>query len=100
GDGFRASVGNGTTDGEEYPPSAPETSKNPVQQDKIRSPEQEQYNVHIRSVTEIGKARLPEVEPARPYRQEVESVLQQEEMPLNYREYIKNYFLSIGLTEE
>ncbi|MCP4402405.1 MAG: DUF4175 domain-containing protein, partial [bacterium] len=47
GDGFRASVGNGTTDGEEYPPSAPETSKNPVQQDKIRSPEQEQYNVHI-----------------------------------------------------
>ena len=98
-DGSRASVESGVST-EESPPSAPETSGNPIVQDKIRTAEQEQYNVHIRSVTEIGKARLPEEDLTRPYRREVESILQQEDMPLNYREYIKNYFLSIGLTEE
>lgn len=100
GDEFQAAIGSGTSDGEEYSPSTPETSDNPVQKDRVQTSEQEQYNAHIRSVTKIGKARLPEENPARPYRREVESVLLQEEMPLNYREYIKNYFLSIGLTEE
>ena len=100
GERSRASAGSGMSDGQEYPPSNPESSDGPIRQDRIQTTEQDQYNMHIRSVTEIGKARLPEQDLTRPYRQEVESALQQEEMPLNYREYIKNYFLSIGLTEK
>ena len=44
-----------------------------------------------------GKARLKEEDIAATYRPAVESVLQKEDMPLNYREYIKNYFTAIGL---
>jgi hypothetical protein len=55
------------------------------------------YLVHIRALTDIGEARLEEEDIVRAYRQEVESILQKEDMPANYREYIKNYFLAIGV---
>jgi hypothetical protein len=48
----------------------------------------------------IGNAKVKEEDVIRPYRQELESVLQKEDIPLNYREYIKSYFLSIGLKKE
>ena len=58
-----------------------------------------EYNTHIRSVTKIGNPTVPEEEITRQYTRELESILQKEDIPLNYREYIKSYFLSIGLRE-
>ena len=56
--------------------------------------------MHIRSLTTIGKADMEMEEVIRPYRRELESILKKEDIPLNYREYIRNYFLSIGLRGE
>ena len=53
--------------------------------------------MHIRSLGAIGESRLKEDNILRTYQQEIESILQKENMPLNYREYIKQYFISIGL---
>ena len=58
------------------------------------------YLIHIRALTDMGEARLKEEEIFRTYRKEVESILQKEDIPLNYREYIKNYFISIGINTE
>lgn len=98
--GNASSAGRGAGNAEEYATSFPGTSRNPVVQDKILSTPKEEYNVHIRSVTSIGKAEAPEETVVRPYRQEVESILHREDIPVNYQEFIKNYFLSIGLTRE
>ena len=59
-----------------------------------------EYNIHIRSVTRIGDATVPEEDITRQYTRELESILQKEDIPLNYREYIKSYFLSIGIESE
>jgi hypothetical protein len=58
------------------------------------------YLIHIRALTDMGAARVKEEEILRTYRKEVESILQKEDIPVNYREYIKNYFISIGINTE
>jgi hypothetical protein len=68
-----------------------------ARQDKTASAPMKNYLVHIRTLTDIGETRLEEEDIVRAYRQEVESILQKEDMPANYREYIKNYFLAIGV---
>jgi len=72
-------------------------SKGPGIKDKIISPQANNYLMHIRSLGAIGESRLKEDNILRTYQQEIESILQKENMPLNYREYIKQYFISIGL---
>ena len=69
-------------------------------QDKMTSSQAKSYLIHIRALTDIGEARLKEEEIFQTYRKEVESILQKEDIPLNYREYIKNYFISIGINTE
>jgi hypothetical protein len=55
----------------------------------------------MRALTDVGDARLKEEEIFQTYRKEVENILRKEDIPINYREYIKNYFISIGIhTEE
>jgi hypothetical protein len=76
-----------------------ERVQGPTVQDKTSSGAKDDYKAHIRALTTIGNATLPEEEVTRAYQQELESILQKEDIPLNYREYIKNYFLSIGLTQ-
>ncbi len=66
-------------------------------QDKMKSSIGDNYLIQIRSITAIGDSKLEEKEIIRTYRKEIEGILQKEEMPLNYRGYIKNYFISIGL---
>ena len=66
-------------------------------QDKMKSSKGDNYLIQIRSLTAIGESKLEEKEIIRSYRKEMEGILQKEEMPLNYRGYIKNYFISIGL---
>ena len=58
------------------------------------------YLIQIRALTEIGDAQLSADEIVKSYRKEVESVLQKEDIPPNYRKYIKNYFHSIGIKTE
>jgi len=58
------------------------------------------FLIRIRALTDIGEARLKEEEIFQTYRKEVESILQKEDIPMNYREYIKNYFFSIGINTE
>jgi len=69
-------------------------------QDQLASAWAKSYLIHIRALTDIGEARLKEDEIFQTYRREVESILQKEEMPQNYREYIKNYFISVGMHTE
>ena len=69
-------------------------------QDQPASVRAKNYLIHIRALTDIGEARLKEDEIFQTYRREVESILQKEEIPQNYREYIKNYFISVGMHTE
>ena len=71
-----------------------------VLQDKMASSQAKSYLIHIRALTDIGEARLKEEEIFQTYRKEVESILQKEDIPINYRAYIKNYFISIGINTE
>ncbi len=58
------------------------------------------YNMHIRTLTTIGRMNAKEEEMIRSYQRDLDNALLKEEIPLNFREYIKNYFLSIGLRKE
>ncbi len=69
-------------------------------QDKTTSSQGDNYLIQIRSLTAIGKSELKEEDIVHSYQKEIEGILQKEEMPLNYRGYIKNYFISIGLKAE
>jgi hypothetical protein len=60
----------------------------------------DRYKTYIRSLASMGAADLKEEEIIRPYERELETVLRREDIPMNYREYIKNYFLSIGIGKE
>ncbi|MCP4624155.1 MAG: hypothetical protein GY850_11550 [bacterium] len=77
-----------------------EKSPGAATQDQLASARAKSYLIHIRALTDIGEARLKEEEIFQTYRGEVESILQKEEMPQNYREYIKNYFISVGIHTE
>ena len=68
--------------------------------EKIATAQAKSYLIHIRALTDIGEARLSEEEVFQTYRKEVESILQKEDIPINYREYIKNYFISVGINTE
>jgi len=72
----------------------------PALQDKLMSTEQEDYSVHIRSLTSVGRAKIKPETIDRRYNQELEGILKKEDIPLNYRNYIKNYFISIGFRKE
>jgi hypothetical protein len=66
-------------------------------QDKMTSSTGDNYLIQLRSLTAIGESKLEEKDIIRSYRKEIEGILQKEDIPLNYRGYIKNYFISIGL---
>ena len=59
-----------------------------------------QTTLQVLSLTNIGKAGVEREEIIKNYQREVESVLKKEDMPLNYREYIKDYFISINLRKD
>jgi hypothetical protein len=90
-------AGNARSDGSEKPDSEIEKATGPGIQDKLTPAQVKQYLVRIRTLTATGESNLKEEEVIRPYQQEIESVLQKEDIPLNYRDYIKEYFLSIGI---
>jgi hypothetical protein len=77
-----------------------EKSNGPGIQDKLSSLPEKKYRLHIRSLSAIGESKLKEENIIQTYQQEIENILQKEDIPLNYREYIKHYFISIGLKTE
>jgi len=77
-----------------------EKSTGPGLQDKLSSAQEEKYRLYIRSLGTVGESILKEENIIQAYRQEIENILQKEDIPLNYREYIKHYFISIGLKTE
>ncbi len=99
-EGYSASAGRAKS--KEENKSSYELEKTPgsAMQDKMASSQAKSYLIHIRALTDIGEARLKEEEIFQTYRKEVESILQKEDIPINYREYIKNYFISIGINTE
>jgi len=99
-EGFSASAGRAKS--EEKSGSSTQLEKTPgsALPDKMLSSQAKSYLIHIRALTDIGEARLKEEEIFKTYQKEVESILQKEDIPMNYRAYIKNYFFSIGINTE
>jgi len=96
-EGYSAAAGNAKSIEDNQSSYELEKTPGSVLQDKIASSQAKSYLIHIRALTDVGEARLKEEEIFQTYRKEVESILQKEDIPINYREYIKNYFISIGI---
>ena len=77
-----------------------ERLKTPTLKDKGISGRGDRYHTAVRSLPAIGRARLQEEDVIKAYQKEFESVLKKEDIPRPYREYVKQYFLSIGLGKE
>lgn len=58
------------------------------------------YSGQIRSLSKIGQSDLDEQAVIQSYEKQVEQVLNREAIPPQYRDLIKNYFLSIQLIQE
>jgi hypothetical protein len=99
-EGYSASAGRAKSKEENKLSYELEKTQDSVLQDKMASSQAKSYLIHIRALTDVGEARLKEEEIFQTYRKEVESILQKEDIPINYREYIKNYFISVGINTE
>ena len=99
-DEYDLSAGHAKSFQQKKSPGEIEKSTGPGIQDKLSSASEKKYRVHIRSLSTFGESKMQEENIVQTYRQEIESILQKEEIPLNYREYIKHYFISIGLKTE
>ncbi len=99
-EGLSYAAGRERSEGRRKPPYELRSSKGPTLEDRGISGQGDWYNIHVRSLPTKGKTGLLEEDVIRSYRRELESALRKEDIPLNYREYIKNYFLSIGLRQE
>jgi hypothetical protein len=95
-----SSAGRGKSQDSSESSHEPDPLKGPGIQDKTATARRSELSVLIRSLTDEGVAKTQTHPVIRAYRRSVESILQKEDIPLNYRKYIKNYFLSIGLRKE
>ena len=95
--GSSSAAGSAPSDGKKKSKDELAKSSGIGTQDKTTSSQGDNYLIQIRSLTAIGESELEEKDIIRSYQKEVEGILQKEDIPLNYRGYIKNYFISIGL---
>jgi hypothetical protein len=100
GEGTVFTAGQEKAKGDKKAPYEIENLETPALRDKGISGRGERYNVLVRSLPAIGRAELREEEIVRVYQKEFENVMGKEDIPPPYREYIKKYFLSIGLGKE
>ena len=91
------SAGRRKGDDQKTSPYDLQTAKGPALHDDSGSSAVKKYRLLIRSSAAFGRATGDPDEIIRSVRQEVESTLRKEDIPPNYRDYIKNYFLAIGL---
>ena len=97
---YSASAGRAISDARKESADKLKDSGGELTKENIASGPAKSYLIQIRALTNMGDARLSEEEIFKAYRREVESVLQKEDIPPNYRKYIKNYFHSIGIKTE
>lgn len=83
--------------GEKKAPHPLESSKGAKIREKGISMQGERYSALVRSLATIGTVEMSELEILKTYEKQIEDILQKEDIPLNYRTYIKNYFLHIGI---
>jgi hypothetical protein len=95
--GSSSTAGSASSDGKKKAKDELAKSSGIGTQDKTTSSQGDNYLIQIRSLSAIGESKLEEKDIIRSYRKEIEGILQKEDIPLNYRGYIKNYFISIGL---
>ena len=95
-----SSVGKGKSDWQEKPDSALAKSKRSQEKVEGQSGQGSWYNTKIRSLTNVGDVKATKEQIRRSYERDMENTLLKEEIPLNMRSYIKNYFLSIGLRKD
>ena len=93
-------AGKGKSEDRYASPYKIEKTQGPALQDKMFSSSGDGRILRIRSFTGTGEAQAKEEDIIRSYRKEIEEVMHKEDIPLNYREYIKNYFLLIHLVKE
>jgi hypothetical protein len=86
--------------GKQKTPYRLESSKGAKIREKGISMKGERYSAQVRSLAMIGTAEMSETEILKTYAKQIEDILQKEDIPLNYREYIKNYFLHIGIGKD
>ena len=96
-EGYSAAAGKGTSKVEKEGSAEIEKNRGAPARDKTAPTPAPKYLIQIRALTDIGQADLKAEEIFQTYRREVESILQKEDIPINYRQYIKNYFTSIGI---
>jgi len=99
-EGYSASAGRGRSKEENKSGYDLENAPGLPLQDKVAPFQAKSYLVQIRALTDTGEVRLKEEEIFQTYRKEVENIVKKEDIPSNYREYIKNYFMSIGMNTE
>jgi len=99
-EGYSASAGRAKSKEENKLSYELEKTPGSALQDKMASSQAKSYLIHIRALTDIGDVHLKEEEIFQTYQKEVESILHKEDIPKNYRAYIKNYFISIGINTE
>ncbi|MBA7479268.1 MAG: hypothetical protein GH155_07470 [Spirochaeta sp.] len=61
---------------------------------------EESKKIFLRSLPPGGESIIPDGRKLIDFRREIEEVIRKEEVPLNYREYIKNYFLKINIIQD
>ncbi len=69
-------------------------------QDNISDSPAEEYRKIVRSLATLGRSEVKAEDVMISYEQEVEAILHKEDIPAIYREYIRNYFISIGVKNE
>lgn len=99
-EGYSDAAGNAKSNQENQSSRDLAKTQRPASQDKLVTSPAKTYLIHVRALTDRGEARVKEEDILRTYRQEVESILQKEDVPVNYRAYIKNYFIAIGINTE
>ncbi|MCP4349560.1 MAG: hypothetical protein GY795_29110 [Desulfobacterales bacterium] len=100
GSGRTGTAGQAESTGKTKRSSKLAKSKGPLLKEKGVISKGDQYAVHIRALPVPGKGVQEQENVFRPYKQEMESILKKEDIPLNYRNYIKNYFLSVGIGDK
>jgi len=85
---------------EKLPPKEIEGAKGLAQKDITLPARGQGYQVQVRSLPLARGAQVAEEDLIKSYEREIEEVLHKETIPKAYREYIKKYFISIGLRNE
>jgi len=93
-------AGTKISDNTKQDPDLLEPSENDITQDTGLSSKGKGISFSVRALTSESESTLPEQDVRKTFKKQLENVLIKEDIPVVHREYIKTYFLSIGLGGE